>query len=463
MIKKFLCSLVALGALWSAAVADAAPIDKLRTSVSPARVRIVLDSREPIKYKLDKDGLELTIDLPQSKVAPQESKIKDVAVKSIKLQAKGRESGRLVVKLKKDCQYKVYQLQGPNRLVLDIFRISIVKQSRSLADGVTYTYLQDELNGRQIQAYLVEVKPDSAYELRPFSAAGIYNGRGSLSRQAQSRNLLAAINSSYFDTDGWVIGSTKDKGRFVSVDGQPRSGFASKAGAAGQVVPDIAYSGRLRLPNGIYLDIKGMNRVRIADDLVLYNEYYAPTTKTNAFGREIKLRGNKVIAVGTAGNMSIEPGTYVISGHGASAAALSSVRVGDRLILMESLGNDAADAAETVVSGGPLLLKGGQVNVRAAEENIAADIARGKAPRTAVGVKRDGTLQLLVVDGRSNNSAGVTLAELAQYFLRLGAVEAVNFDGGGSSEMVIKGQIVNKPSDGRERLVSMGLGIFTKQ
>ena len=55
-----------------------------------------------------------------------------------------------------------------------------------------------------------------------------------------------------------------------------------------------------------------------------------------------------------------------------------------------------------------------------------------------------------------------TLEELAQYLVKLGAESAVNFDGGGSGEMVINGRIVNKPSDGRERYVSIGLGLFTK-
>ena len=77
-------------------------------------------------------------------------------------------------------------------------------------------------------------------------------------------------------------------------------------------------------------------------------------------------------------------------------------------------------------------------------------------------MKKDGTVLVLVVDGRSNNSKGLTLQELATYFLRLGARDAVNLDGGGSSVMVINGEIVNKPSDGRERPVSMGLGLFPK-
>ena len=67
-----------------------------------------------------------------------------------------------------------------------------------------------------------------------------------------------------------------------------------------------------------------------------------------------------------------------------------------------------------------------------------------------------------MVDGRSATSSGLTLEELAQYLVKLGAESAVNFDGGGSSEMVINGRIVNKPSDGRERYVSIGLGLFTK-
>jgi exopolysaccharide biosynthesis protein len=67
-----------------------------------------------------------------------------------------------------------------------------------------------------------------------------------------------------------------------------------------------------------------------------------------------------------------------------------------------------------------------------------------------------------VADGRSSVSAGLTLNELASYLQKLGAVQAVNFDGGGSSEMVLDGRIMNRPSDGAERPVSIALGIFPK-
>ena len=269
------------------------------------------------------------------------------------------------------------------------------------------------------------------------------------------------MNASYFDTDGWVIGTTKDEGRMMSMEASPHSAYADADGKR-MVIEDVAYNGQVQLANGRTLTIKGMNRARIAEDLVLYNEYYARSTKTNAYGREIKIKNGRVVANSTAGNMTIEPGTVVISGHGANAAALAGVRVGDRVKLTETLGSAAADKAEIVVGGGPLLLENGRVNVRSAQEHIAADIAKGRAPRTAVGIKRDGTVLMLVVDGRSNTSGGMTLEELAQYFLRLGARDAVNFDGGGSSVMVIDKRIVNHPSDGRERAVSIGLGLFPK-
>lgn len=459
--KKIIIALLALVVLVCADVVQAAPIDSLRTSVSGARVRIVLDSKEPISYKADKDRLQLVVALPESSAKRQQAQVNDAVIKGISLQPAGKNASKLVIDLAKDCQYKVFQLKAPNRLVVDIYRINIIRQTRQLAQGVSYTFIQDELNGRQVQAYLVTVAPGSRFELRPFSAAGLYNGRGSLAKQAQLQGMPVAINASYFDTDGWVIGNVKEQGNYMAADGQARSGYAAGNGWQ-QIVTDIAYSGSVKLPDGGLLAIKGMNRARIANDLVLYNSCYAPSTKTNSWGREVKLKNGRVVAVSTAGNMSVEPGTVVLSGHGSNATALACLKLGDHVALQQSLGNSVADTAGIVVSGGPLLVERGRVNVRTAAEGIANDIAWGRAPRTALGLKNDGSLLLLVVDGRSSESAGMTLTELAQYLLKLGAVDAVNFDGGGSSEMVINGQLVNKPSDGRERWVSVGLGLTAK-
>lgn len=88
-------------------------------------------------------------------------------------------------------------------------------------------------------------------------------------------------------------------------------------------------------------------------------------------------------------------------------------------------------------------------------------------PRTAVGQRKDKTMILVVVDGRSGYDAGLTAEELAEFMYLLGCWYAINADGGGSSEMVVKtskGQtIVNSPSDGKERLVGSTLQVFAKK
>jgi hypothetical protein len=83
----------------------------------------------------------------------------------------------------------------------------------------------------------------------------------------------------------------------------------------------------------------------------------------------------------------------------------------------------------------------------------------GRNPRSAVGFSKDSsTLYLVVVDGRKTTDVGLTLVELAKLMLRLGAYDAMNFDGGGSSTMIVEGKIVNRPSDSTgERPIGSGL------
>ncbi len=112
-----------------------------------------------------------------------------------------------------------------------------------------------------------------------------------------------------------------------------------------------------------------------------------------------------------------------------------------------------------VVSGHPQVVNAG-VAITANPGNQAACTTRN--PRTSAGMSQDGkTLFLMVVDGRSSASAGMTCVEVAAEMKSFGAYDAVNFDGGGSTTMYLRGTgIVNTPSDGAERTVGNHLGIF---
>lgn len=439
-----------------------ARITDMRTGSGPTRMRIVLDMDEPAKFKDSGDSGKIVLDLGTSVKKNILRKFNDASITDINLEKSGKNSSRLTVRLKKPAQHKVIVLKNPHRIVLDVYRIEIVKTSRELGNGLGYTFWQDDMNGLPVRLYVLSVSPDSGYYLKPFSGAVNRNGRGRLSRAAASVGARAAVNACYFDTDGWVIGNCKWNDSFYGVDSTPRSALVVDREGHASVQKDLAYRGTATLPGGRILTIKGMNRQRITDDLVLFNRNYGPATRTNEHGREVKVRQGRAVEVSPKGNMMLDNDSLVLSGHGVNREALSRVKRGDRVAIDQTLGSRMADEAQLVIGGGPLLVENGQVNVRSREESMAPDIAYGRAPRTGAGVTADGTVLLMVVDGRSQYSAGMTLKEFAGYMKRFGAVSAVNFDGGGSSEMVLDGKIMNRPSDGGERPVSIGLGLFRK-
>lgn len=99
--------------------------------------------------------------------------------------------------------------------------------------------------------------------------------------------------------------------------------------------------------------------------------------------------------------------------------------------------------------GGPRLVHNGNPTPEVAAEKVGDSFSTTKHPRTAVGVSKDGkTLYLVTVDGRQPRiSIGQSLPDLAKYMLSLGCWDAMNLDGGGSTTMVVRGEVKNKPSD----------------
>jgi hypothetical protein len=156
----------------------------------------------------------------------------------------------------------------------------------------------------------------------------------------------------------------------------------------------------------------------------------------------------KVDAVGCATEpMTVNGGVVLAARPGSDGAILlQSLQVGEELDVTWSLGwNGVVDT----VGGTPLLIQDSEVVAKECSEALCR-----RNPRTAIGVNAKGQILLVVIDGRREGSRGVTLVELAQVMRGLNAVNALNLDGGGSSTMVVKGKVMNVPSDGNERKVS---------
>ncbi|WP_373484782.1 phosphodiester glycosidase family protein [Acetobacterium malicum] len=107
-----------------------------------------------------------------------------------------------------------------------------------------------------------------------------------------------------------------------------------------------------------------------------------------------------------------------------------------------------------VLSFGPALVENGTITVDSSSE---VGQAKESNPRTAIGQISAGHYLVIVSDGRTDESEGLSLLELAQEFQERGCTVAYNLDGGGSSTMVFNGEVINNPTDGRsieEREVS---------
>ena len=170
-------------------------------------------------------------------------------------------------------------------------------------------------------------------------------------------------------------------------------------------------------------------------------------------------------AVAAISGSAIPADGAVLAAYGAGSRTkeVQAIADGDTVkVLLATLPRSRNGAVPAMLIGGwPRILRDG-VNIARDAATLEGTLSRNaevRHPRTAVGFSRDSsTVYLLTVDGRQERSAGMTLIELADLLARLGAWQAMNFDGGGSTTMVIGGVLVNRPSDATgERAVENAL------
>ena len=216
------------------------------------------------------------------------------------------------------------------------------------------------------------------------------------------------------------------------------------------------------------LNIAHANYNRLENELVLYNHLNGATTATNAYGTEVQiqlLEGEewnttgvmkaKVVKVEQqVGSMPLSKEYAVLSGHGTMANELNKLQAGDELTLDFEIKFDGelVNIAQAIGSDNyNQILHNGVI--------VQDGFWNELHPRTGFGTSytRD-TVYMLVVDGRSINSAGCNTKVLGEMLKHYGAYNAVNWDGGGSSCIYVRnlGQM-NNGSDGNERACGNGM------
>lgn len=445
------------------ATAFAAPLTQLRSvrwSSNNDRDRIVFEMSANANYKVftENDGSRIIVELFQTAdKSKKKPVIRSSQIKTVKYDLTNSDRIRIIIDMNDAAEYTVKRLGKPDRIFIDIDKNFETATKRIVAPGITHiTYKKRTIEGN-VSAHFLDID-NRKYNIGPALAGGVVVGRQTTKKIAAENNAIAAINASYFDGDGTILGYLRLNNTTVGTTYFNRSALGIRKDGT-VLIGKLTYNCAVSIGKK-QLFISGVNCPRGENGLVIYNRYYDKKTGTNEYGKEYLVRGN-IVSLIKGYDTEIPNDGVIISVHGTAKNVFKNVRVGEKVVIKEDIGREWAGISD-IIGAGPCLVKNGRVCVTADEEEFPDDIRVGRAPRTAFGVLKNGHYLLAVVDGRQYHSIGCSLNEWAELLLRQGACEAINFDGGGSSEMIFKNMIVNSPSDGCERPVGSALIVTAK-
>ena len=331
---------------------------------------------------------------------------------------------------------------------------------KTINNGIEYAETTREIDKLPVKMNflrldLTKVRLDVAHAMD--SAIGVEK----TSSIATRHGAFAAINAGFFRLDASIFAGENVSllminGQILSENSNNRTSlFIVNDGALTRTDiekgnPIIRFAGKK-----INEIVSGVNRERKSDELILYTPEFNSTTLTDGNGVETVIKKGKVIKVfSNKGSNTIPTDGFVLSATGKFSDKLRNLKIGNKIKYELSLSKPITDSSsfdmpklEDIVSGVPQLIKNSKIEITWEQEKSSKAFVETKHPRTAVAKLKDGKFLMVTVDGRSEESGGIGLQHLAEILLELGAIDAMNLDGGGSTTMFLDGKIVNKPSD----------------
>lgn len=283
----------------------------------------------------------------------------------------------------------------------------------------------------------------------------------------QQRDIVAACNSDFFyisSTQSPVGLAIKDGVTIKSDNPELRRPCFGWDNEGKGYIGYWSWHGELVIPatNQVY-PIATLNDIHIpSEGLVMYNWMWGtklPKTIVQQASLAITILDNLVsdIQPDPLGITVNEEAIYLLAFGATGDELREQAQLSTEVLIQQSF--DGPDNLQLAVCGYPMLIEDGVV------QRSFPDWLNSPNPRTAVGLNKEGTtLTLVVVDGRSQVSYGLTLDQLAQLLKTIGLHSALNFDGGGSSTMVLRqpmGQamVVNTLPGNTQRAVPVALAL----
>ena len=343
------------------------------------------------------------------------------------------------------------------------------ENTQTLVQGLTLTTTQRKTDaGAADQYFVLDYTPGMTAV--PITAYGntLY-GKSDINTvvnwcQNQGYTVMAAVNADFFDmSTGIPTGMLIQNGRLCVSDGQWNAvGFLSD-GSVIAGTPGLKLS--LTDPNGLERPIYALNKVRTQKGIYLYTPDFSSTTRITAAGVQVVLQltpGDtlrlgqpltatvaQVLTGSTAVALQQDQMVLALSEKNTSGTTLGGLEVGQTVTINASTSDPRWHDAVFSCGGGDILLRDGQLTSAA---------TTGKAPRTVLGVRSDGSCAILVCDGRQSGLAdGISLRDAALKLQAQGCTTVINLDGGGSSIIASRQNggktvpVISSPSDGSAR------------
>ncbi|WP_406091216.1 phosphodiester glycosidase family protein [Streptomyces sp. NBC_01013] len=386
------------------------------------------------------------------------------------------------------------------------------RPAAALPEGVSFQQSVHTLeDGSPVRISVLTVRQDARADVEA-GDGGSVQGTDTVRDIARRAQAVAAVNGTFFDMDsaryaGDPLGLYVSHGALLSEAAGRRTALVLGPGRRPRIT-ELGSSTHVISSDGARAGVDGTNRVpgrivgcggvggdRLADtgvrtvaplpgrvcfdpdELVEFSARWGgPTPSADRGSVEAVLDARAAVtALRSPAGGPVPRGGRALVGIGSGASWLREHAAGGRTLTVSSRvtapgGQEVDLTGASVLGAGPALVRAGRTWINAAANGVSPGAVRTRSPRTVAGIRADGTLLLVVFDGRRPGvSEGVSLTEAARIMVSLGAVDAMNLDGGGSSTMVVRDKVRNSPSDpgktddARQRKVSNALVVVPRQ
>ncbi|HEY9611357.1 phosphodiester glycosidase family protein [Allocoleopsis sp.] len=474
--------------------------DKLQITSVPARLkdiqqgpqawgsRIIIDLDRPTPWRVSDRVTEgvITLDAsadpalmdrfkappPQPSQPPQE--IEDVAPVPVKPQSdlpvlrveNAQNQTTIRVQIPEGKRIQVFSVPNPNRLVIDLRPDALLEKEILWAPGIRWRQQYVNLGQSRFPVVWLEVDPRvNRMSFRPiWSNPATQVGTAPLIQTAQLWQAAAAINAGFFNRKQQLpLGAIRRDGRWFSGPILNRGAIAWNE--TGQFkIGRLSLQETLATSTGMSLPVLFLNSGYVKAGISRYTPEWGPTytpltdNEILVFVQNNQVTGQMPGGIVGQSAFPIPTDGYLLTLRGDGTSAASFLGVGTQVRLGQSTTPTDFASYPQILGAGPLLVQNRQIVLDAKAEQFSDAFSQQMAIRSAIATTTTGTLMIAAIHSRVGGR-GPSLAETAQLLQQMGAINALNFDGGSSTGLYLGGQLLDRSPYTASR-VHNALGLF---